>query len=313
MIWDPRDIPDQSGRTVVVTGPTVGGLGYHTALELARNGARVVLAGRNKEKRKQAAAAISEELPAAQVETLPLDLARMESVRHAASAARDLGPIHLLVNNAGVMGTPLRRTVDGLELQMQTNHFAPFLLTGLLLPQLVESGEGRVVTVSSLFHRYAGHQPVDDPREAEGRYHPWRVYGRSKLANLHFTSELERRLSARGLPVKALAAHPGFAGTHLAVNGQYGVAGSGADLGSAQARRLDRMIGLVSQSAAAGARPTLMAATADLDGDTFVGPTNFLQMQGPPKVVGRSRLARDRSAGQRLWEISEGVVGMSYP
>ncbi|MEQ6902806.1 oxidoreductase [Nocardioides sp. YIM 152588] len=307
MIWDPADIPDQSGRTALVTGPTLGGLGYHTALELARRGARVVLAGRDLTKVRAAAAAIEEGVPEASTEILHLDLSRMESVRRAAADATAFGPVDLLVNNAGVMGTERTRTLDGLELQMQTNHFAPFLFTGLLLPQLVESGDARVVTVSSQFHRYAGSQPTRDPREALGRYHRWQVYGQSKLANLLFTGELDRRLAAAELPVKALAAHPGFAGTHLAANGRYG--GTQGD----KASKLDRHIRWVSQSPASGARATLMAATADLPGDTYVGPTNFFQLYGPPKVVKRSAMARDKKAAARLWAISQQTVGLAYP
>ncbi|WP_435770690.1 oxidoreductase [Nocardioides sp. SYSU DS0651] len=307
MNWNVADLPDQTGRTVVVTGPTLGGLGHHTALELARHGARVVLAGRNPEKVAQTVAAITDEVPKAELETLHLDLASLASVRHAAAAAARIGAIDVLVNNAGVMGTAYSRTADGLELQMATNHFGPFLLTGLLLPQLVQSADGRVVTVSSMFHNWAGKAPLGDPREQTGRYSRWRVYGQTKLANLLFTAELDRRLREAQLPVTALAAHPGFAGTHLAANGQYGRASGGI------ASVLDAGIRLVSQSAAAGAWPTLMAATDDLPGNTFVGPSGLQQMAGTPRVVGRSRLARDEASARRLWEISEEVVDLRYP
>lgn len=305
--WRLSDLPDQRGRTVVVTGPTIGGLGHHTALELARRGARVALAGRTPAKVEATAAAIREEVPEADLVPLTLDLADLSSVRACAAAAADLGAIDVLVNNAGVMGTPYARTVDGLELQMATNHFGPFLLTALLLPQLVRSGAGRVVAVSSQMHRIAPSAPVTDPRTQEGRYSRWPVYGQSKLANLLFTGELDRRLRAAGTPVVAVAAHPGFAGTHLAANGQYGRSSGGI------ATVLDRTIRLVSQSAAAGAWPTLMAATADLPGDTYVGPGGPGQMVGAPRTVGRSRLARDRDAARRLWEISEDVTGVSLP
>ncbi|WP_231123381.1 SDR family NAD(P)-dependent oxidoreductase [Nocardioides sambongensis] len=275
MHWEPADIPDQTGRTALVTGPTVGGLGHFTALELARKGARVVLAGRSPEKVETASREIRREVPDAALESLTLDVSRLDSVRRAAAEAGRFGAIDLLVNNAGVMGTPYERTDEGLEMQMATNHFGPFLLTGLLLPQLVASGDARVVTVSSTFHRLAGSPPLGDPRQPGGRYHRWRVYGQSKLANLLFVGELDRRMTAAGLPVRALAAHPGFAGTHLAANGQYGRSSGGI------ASILDAGIRAVSQSAAAGAAPTLMAATADLPGDTFVGPSNLGQMQGP--------------------------------
>lgn len=307
MSWNVADLPDQSGRTVVVTGPTLGGLGHHTALELARKGARVVLAGRNPAKVEETVAAIKDEVPGATLDALHLDLASLASVRQAAAAATQVGPIDVLVNNAGVMGTPYSRTADGLELQMATNHFGPFLLTGLLLPQLVQSADGRVVTVSSMMHTVAGKAPLSDPREQRGRYSRWKVYGQSKLANLYFTAELDRRLREAGLPVRALAAHPGFAGTHLAANGQYGRSSGGI------ASILDAGIKVVSQPAAAGAWPSLMAATADLPGNSFVGPGGFRQMSGRPKLVGRSRLARNEDAARELWELSEKTVDLQYP
>ncbi|GAA1510210.1 oxidoreductase [Nocardioides humi] len=305
--WNVADLPDQTGRTIVVTGPTLGGLGHHTALELARRGGRVVLAGRNPAKVEETAAAIREEVPDAQLEALHLDLASLSSVRTAAAAVAQVGPIDVLVNNAGVMGTKYARTADGLELQMATNHFGPFLLTGLLLPQLVQSADGRVVTVSSRFHSFAGKAPLGDPREQIGRYHTWRVYGQSKLANLYFTAELDRRLRAADLPVRALAAHPGFAGTHLAANGQYGRSAGGI------ATILDAGVKAISQSAAAGAWPSLMAATADLPGNTFVGPSGLQQLSGRPREVGRSKLARNADKARRLWEISEETVDLRYP
>ncbi|TYL49732.1 SDR family NAD(P)-dependent oxidoreductase [Nocardioides sp. BGMRC 2183] len=307
MHWEPADMPDQTGRTALVTGPSVGGLGYVTALELARKGARVILAGRSQEKVAAAADEVRRELPDAEVETLTVDLSRLDSVRRGAAEAARFGSIDLLVNNAGVMGTPYQRTDNGLELQMATNHFGPFLFTGLLLPQLVASADGRVVMVSSMFHKFAGRPPLGDPRQQVGHYRRWRVYGQSKLANLLYAGELDRRMATAGLPVKALAAHPGFAGTHLAANGQYGRSSGGV------ASILDAGIRAVSQSAASGAAPTLMAATADLPGDSFVGPSNLGQMQGPPRTVGRSRLAHDQVAAARLWEISEETVGLSYP
>lgn len=307
MRWEPAEIGDQHGRVVVITGPTLGGLGYYAARELAQRGARVVLAGRNPAKVDEAAAALRSQIVDAEVECLPLDLADLGSVRRAAARAEGLGPIDVLINNAGVMGTPYARTVDGLEMQMATNHFGPFLLTGLLLPRLAASGDGRVVTVSSLFHRFARTPPLAGPREQAGRYSRWSVYGQSKLANLLFVGELERRLRAADLPVRALAAHPGFAGTHLAANGQYGRSSGGV------ASILDAGIRAVSQSAASGAWPTLMAATADLPGDTFVGPSDLGQMRGLPRVVGRTALARDAGAAARLWEISEETVGFRYP
>ncbi|MCX6399087.1 MAG: oxidoreductase [Propionibacteriales bacterium] len=307
MHWNVADLPDQSGRTIVITGPTLGGLGHFTALELARRGARVVLAGRNPTKVEETVAAIRVEVPGASLEALHLDLASLASVRTAAANAAQIGPIDVLVNNAGVMGTAYSRTADGLELQMATNHFGPFLLTGLLLPQLVQSADGRVVSVSSMFHHVAGKSPLGDPREQTGRYNKWRVYAQTKLANLHLTAELDRRMREADLPVRALAAHPGFAGTHLAANGQYGRSRGGV------ASILDATVKVISQPAAAGAWPSLMAATEDLPGNTFVGPSGLQQMMGTPRIVGRSKLARDEAAAKKLWEISEATVDLQYP
>ena len=306
--WDPADIPVQSGRTVLVTGTTVGGLGHHTALELARRGARVVLTGRSPDRLVETEQAILAEVPAAALETVELDLADLSSVRRAAATASALGPIDVLVNNAGVMGTPYRRTDDGLELQMATNHFGPFLLTGLLLPQLVGSQDGRVVSVSSQMHRIARKAPLGDPTVQHGRYQPWPTYGQSKLANLLFAYELDRRLRRAELPVRALVAHPGFASTHLAANGQYGRAVGG------RASILDGAIKLVSPNTAAqGAWPTLMAATADLPGATYVGPDGFLEWGGRPRVTTSNKLSYDETAQRRLWQISEDTTGITYP
>lgn len=300
-------MPDQAGRTVVVTGPT-SGLGEATALELARRGAHVVLAARSPEKIATTTAHIEREVPGARVGSLVVDLSSLTSVQAAAAEAARLGPIDVLVNNAGVMATPARRTDDDLDLQMATNHFGPFLLTGLLLPQLAASGDGRVVTVSSFLHRIARSAPTRDPRTVPGgRYHRWQVYGQSKLANLLFTFELQRRATAAGLPVRALAAHPGYASTHLLSYGQTGRSQGGL------ASILNGVAAATAQSAADGALPTLMAATADLPGGTFCGPGSFQQMRGLPRVVGSNALSRDETAQRELWELSEAAVGLTWP
>jgi len=305
--WQVADIPDQAGRTVVVTGTSVGGLGHHTALELARRGGRVVLAGRNPDKLAETRDAIREEVPTAALERLEVDLADLASVRRAGATAAAFGPIDVLVNNAGVMGTSRQVTADDLDLQLATNHFGPFLLTGLLLPQLIASGAATVVSVSSNMHRVARRAPLGDPHQHHGRYSKWRVYGQTKLANLLFTYELDRRAREREIPVKALAAHPGFAGTHLAANGQYGRSAGGI------ATILDASIKAVSQSAAHGAWPLLMAATADLPGATYVGPGGLGEMSGHPQVVTSSGLSQDEGAQRRLWELSEETTGIRYP
>jgi NAD(P)-dependent dehydrogenase (short-subunit alcohol dehydrogenase family) len=305
--WSTAQIPDQSGRTVLVTGTTRGGLGHHTALELARCGARVVLAGRSRRRLDETTATIRAEVPAAELEQLEVDLASLDSVRSAAGRASSIGAIHVLVNNAGVMAPPYRRTPDGFESQLATNHLGPFLLTGLLLPQLVESGDARIVTVSSVAHRAARAAPTGDPRLQPGRYRRWPAYSASKLANLLFTFEADRRLAAAGLPVRAMAAHPGLAGTHLAANGAFGRSTGGV------ATILDAAVKAVSQPAAAGAWPTLMAATAELPGSTYCGPGGFREVRGRPRLVGCSGLARDEVAQRRLWEVSEQAVGLRWP
>lgn len=304
--WQLADIPDQAGRTVVVTGTSVGGLGQFAALELARRGARVVLAGRSPSKLAETHDAIRGEVPHAELERLEVDLASLASVRRAAAEAAAYGPVDALVNNAGVMGTARQTTEDGLDLQLATNHVGPFLLTGLLLPQLLASKDARVVTVSSTMHRTARRAPTSFGPPT-GAYRKWQVYGQSKLANLLFTHELDRRARAQGLPLKALAAHPGFAGTHLAANGQYGRSSGGI------ASILDAAIKAVSQPAAHGAWPVLMAATADLPGATYVGPGGLGEMAGAPRVVGSTALALDEGAAQRLWELSEETAGIHYP
>ncbi len=246
-------------------------------------------------------------MPDAELLPLLIDLADLTSVRQAAAEAARIGPLDVLVNNAGVMAPAYQRTADGFELQMATNHFGPFLLTGLLLPQLVASGDGRVVTVASQMHRVARDAPLGDPRADRHPYLRWPEYGQSKLANLLFTFELDRRLRDAALPIRALAAHPGFAGSHLVVNGQLGRASGPV------ASILDAAVRAVSQSVADGALPTLMAATADLPGGTYCGPAALGEMRGRPVVVQPSEQARDRDAQRRLWELSEEAVGLAYP
>jgi NAD(P)-dependent dehydrogenase (short-subunit alcohol dehydrogenase family) len=302
--WSPADIPDLSGRTAVVTGPSPGGIGFHAALELARRSAQVVLAGRSWAKLDAAEAAIRSEVPGARVEKILLDLADLSSVRAGAAAVTDIGPVDVLVNNAGVMATPYRRTADGLELQLATNHFGPFLLTGLLLPALVESGRGRVVTIASLAHRSARRAPLEVPTVQVGRYRSWGSYARSKLANLLFTAELSRRLLAAGLPVTAVAAHPGLTHSGLISN-----SGSFGPLSGLAARLYPSF----SQGPDRGAWPTLMAATADLPPGSYVGPSTGLETVGPPRLVGRSRLAQDPAAAAALWQLSEQTTQISYP
>lgn len=276
-------------------------------LALVERGAEVVMAARNESKLAGTTADLRRRVPEADVHPLLVDLADLSSVRRAADSARAFGPLHVLVNNAGVMATPHLRTVDGFELQMGTNHLGHFALTGLLLPQLLESGDARVVTVSSQAHRLARRAPLDDPRVQPSRYQRWQAYAMSKLANLLFTLELERRAREHELPLRALAAHPGYASTALMGAGRLDAPTS------MRTQILSAVYAVAGQSAERGALPTLMAATADLPGGTYVGPDGFAQAHGMPRVVTPRALARDPEAARRLWEVSEQATGVRYP
>jgi NAD(P)-dependent dehydrogenase (short-subunit alcohol dehydrogenase family) len=304
--WSPADIPDQSAKRILVTGVT-SGIGTQTALELARAGAEVVLAARSPEKLAATRQTLESDVPGARLRDLIIDVSDMASVRRAAEEAAELGPIDVLVNNAGVMAPPYQATSDGFELQLATNHFGPFLLTGLLLPQLVGSGAGRVVAVASQGHRLARRAPLGDPRRKGVRYSRWGAYTKSKLANLLFTFELDRRLRAKGLPVIALAAHPGYSATELMGSGRRA---SGASL---RTEIMQGVFGLIGQPASMGAWPTLMAATAALPGSSYVGPGNAGQMAGPPRIVTSTKLSRDPEVQRRMWQVSEQATGIRYP
>jgi NAD(P)-dependent dehydrogenase (short-subunit alcohol dehydrogenase family) len=286
--WTPAEMPDQSGRTFVVTGAN-SGIGLAAARELAASGARVVLAVRDTVKGEAAAAGLSGD-----PEVCALDLADLASVR-AFAEGLDRN-IDVLVNNAGVMATPHRTTADGFELQLGTNHLGHFALTGLLLPRI----QDRVLTISSGAHRM-GRINFED-LQSERSYRRWPAYGQSKLANLLFMYELQRRLDAAGWPLRSVAAHPGWAATNLQFHTE-----------SFQ----DRIMGLVNrifaQSDEQGAWPTLYAATTpDLPGGSYVGPDGFLEQRGNPKLVGSSAAARDDDTARRLWEVSEALTGVRY-
>jgi NAD(P)-dependent dehydrogenase (short-subunit alcohol dehydrogenase family) len=306
-VWTPAEIPDQSGRRVLVTGVT-SGIGEHTVIELARKGAEVILAARNKDKLDETTRRVREAVPGAELHPLIVDLSDLSSVRRAAGEVT--GPLHLLINNAGVMGTAYERTADGFELQMATNYLGPFALTGLLLPRLVESGDGRVVAVSSQMHRLAREAPLDDPRSESTKYGRWSSYARSKLADLMFVLELDERAREQGVPVVGLAAHPGYSAT--------GLMGTGRNHGNAEGKTrwtatiLQAVFSAVGQPADLGALPTLMAATADLPGSTYVGPSGMLQFKGHPRIVGTRPLAQDRAARRKLWELSEQATGVKF-
>jgi NAD(P)-dependent dehydrogenase (short-subunit alcohol dehydrogenase family) len=288
--WTTADLPDLSGRTVVITGAN-SGIGLVAARELARVGARTVLAVRDTAKGDQAAASIT-----GTVEVRRLDLADLASVRAFAEAWE--GELDVLINNAGVMAVPEGRTKDGFELQLGTNHLGHFALTNLLLPRITD----RVVTVSSGAHRI-GKIRLDDLNWEQGGYDRWRAYGQTKLANLLFTSELQRRLAAAGSEVRAVAAHPGYAATNLQSHTGSLVQNTLMWFGNR----------LLAQSDEMGALPTLFAATQDIPGNSYVGPDGFQEQRGHPQLVGRSSAARDEETARALWERSEELTSVAFP
>ena len=290
------DIPDLAGRTAIVTGAS-NGIGLETAKALTEHGARVILAVRDEAKGRRAAAVMPG--PVAP-EVHPLDLASLESVRAFAEAWGE-DPVDLLINNAGVMIPPLSRTEDGFELQFGTNHLGHFALTNLLLPQITAAG--RVVTVSSGAHR-SGKIDFSDLNWEHRRYRPWRAYGQSKLANLLFTKELQRRLTEAGSPVLSMAAHPGYAATNLQAHaGNRALRFAMLELGNR----------VLAQDAAGGALPTLYVATQDLPGNTYVGPSQLGGSRGAPAPCARSAAADDEQTARRLWQVSETLTGVTFP
>jgi NAD(P)-dependent dehydrogenase (short-subunit alcohol dehydrogenase family) len=297
--WTPADMPDQTGRTVVVTGAN-SGLGLIDSRELARAGARVLMACRNTQKGDAAAQRIRAENPEADVSVVALDLADLASIQTFAEKLES-DRVDLLINNAGLMAPPRRLTRDGFESQFGTNHLGHFALTGLLLPRLLEAPEARVVTESSGAH-HIGRMNFDD-LQGERRYVRWLAYGQSKLANLMFAFELQRRAAEAGTSVNSVAAHPGYSRTNL----QFAAPPIHERALMAVTNRL------VAQSAEMGALPTLYAATApDVPGGSFIGPGGFMEQRGYPKVVTAARRAYDEQAWRRLWEISEELTGVTY-
>jgi NAD(P)-dependent dehydrogenase (short-subunit alcohol dehydrogenase family) len=297
--WTKADITDQTGRTAVVTGANAG-LGFQTAAELAAKGAHVVLAVRNLDRGRDAAARIVEVSPAAQVSLQELDLTSLASIRAAAGRLRsDHARIDLLINNAGVVYTPRLTTEDGFELHFGTNHLGHFALTGLLLDRLLPVAGSRVVTVSSLSHRIRASVHFDD-LQWERHYSRFGAYAQSKLANLLFTYELQRRLI--GENTIAVAAHPGVSNTDLARNRP------------AYVRAAAPFAALLRQRPCMGALPTLRAATdSGVLGGQFYGPAGLAQTHGYPKVVASSQASYDAPLQQKLWAVSEKLTGVVYP
>jgi NAD(P)-dependent dehydrogenase (short-subunit alcohol dehydrogenase family) len=300
--WTAADIPDQSGRVAVVTGANTG-LGYWTAEMLADKGAHVVLAVRNLDKGKDAVDRITAQSPKADVALQQLDLTSLDEIRKTAEELKAAHErIDLLINNAGVMYTDKATTNDGFELQFGTNHLGHFALTGLLLDRLLPVQGSRVVTVSSVGHRIIAKIHFDD-LQWERSYNRVAAYGQSKLANLMFTYELQRRLAAKGAPTVALAAHPGGSDTELT-------------------RYIPRLVKPVvdvawtmfSQSAEMGALPTVRAATdPSAQGGQYYGPDGIGEQRGYPKVVKSSKQSHDEAIQRRLWAVSEELTGVTYP
>ena len=285
--WTAADLPSFAGRTVIITGAN-SGLGAVTARELAGRGATIIMAVRTTSKGEAAARQMTGD-----IEVRQLDLQDLSSVR---AFADGVDKVDVLINNAGIMAAPFALTADGFESQIGTNHLGHFALTNLLLPKLTD----RVVSVSSLAH-WPGRIDFEDLNWKNRRYSPWLAYSQSKLANLLFTSELQRRLDSAGSPLRAVAAHPGYSHTNLQ-------GASGRKWGDVVVSAATRV---VATDADYGARQTLYAASQDLPGDTFVGPRfGYL---GRTQPVGRSRRAQDAAAATALWELSEQLTNTKFP
>jgi len=303
--WTINDIPNQRGNVAVVTGGN-SGIGYETALALAGKGARVILAVRSAEKGQAAVTAIQRAHPGAAAEVMALDLSSLASVRRFAETfLQRFDTLPLLINNAGVMALPYARTADGFEMQFGTNHLGHFALTGLLMPAILATPRARVVVVSSGLHA-SGTIDFDNLDGAKS-YAPWRAYSQSKLANLLFAYELQRRFTAAGVDAMSVGCHPGYAATNLQAAGPQMRGSRFGELLSQIANRL------LAQSAAMGALPTLYAATAaDVNGCDYIGPMGWMEMRGAPGKVKSSDRSYDPALAARLWQVSERLTGVRY-
>lgn len=296
MKWTTSDIPDQTGKIIVITGAN-SGIGYEAARALAAKGAHVVVAGRNPQKCEEAAMNIRTASPDCDLEVILIDLANLDSIHAFAAAFKARHQrLDVLINNAGVMALPKRiETADGFEMQFGTNHLGHFALTGLLLDRLLATPNSRVVNVSSNAHKLGS---IDFGNlNAEQSYSRWRVYGASKLANLLFTNELQRRFSSKGYSALSAAVHPGYAATNLQ-----------------ESIGLFKYLNVIlAQSAAMGALPTLYAATAaDVNGGDYIGPDSFFEQRGHPVKVKANDQAHDQATARKLWEVSEELTGVKY-
>ncbi|WP_158792935.1 oxidoreductase [Granulicella sp. L60] len=302
--WTVADIPSQSGRLAVVTGAN-SGIGWHTALELARAGGEVILAARTQQKGQDAVERIHRQIPEAKVRFEILDLASLKSVRAFAAKVNREARLDLLVNNAGVMRLPKRQvTEDGFEVQFGTNFLGPFALTNLLLPAMLRAESARVTTVSSGAANMGSKRINFEDMQGEKGYGPWKAYCQSKLADLMLMTELGRRSVAAGYSLLSNAAHPGFARTNLQTTGP------GREMNAAERW----MASFMSQDAAHGALPTLRAAT-DVNAamGSYYAPNGSFQLKGEPVLVPLPKPARDEAAARKLWEISEELTGVQRP
>jgi NAD(P)-dependent dehydrogenase (short-subunit alcohol dehydrogenase family) len=302
--WNLDQVPDLSGRVIIITGAN-SGIGYEAALALAKRKAEITLACRNEQKARSAAERIRAEVPTARLKIIPLDLSDLASVRAFSEKFREGEPrLHALINNAGVMALPRRITADGFEMQLGTNHLGHFALTGQLLELLLATPASRVVNVSSIAHKFGKIRFHD--LQGEKRYSKWAAYGQSKLANLLFTHELDRRLKEAGRQTISVACHPGWAATNLQETGP-------KMEGSKLMEKLSRWgNAMLAQDAAAGALPTVFAAVEPLRGDEYVGPTRMMGWHGPPEIIEPLEKARDPETAKRLWEVSEELTGVRF-
>lgn len=302
MSWTAADVPDQTGRFAIVTGAN-SGIGLETTRELARNGATVLMACRDRDRAERAAEDVRRDVPDAELPIERLDLASLESVRSFADATAEYGSIDLLINNAGVMAISRQETDDGFETQFGVNHLGHFALTGLVFDRL--AADGRIVTVASEAHRM-GELDFED-LHGKDDYGKWSAYGQSKLANLLFAYELDRRLAAAGSEIKSIAVHPGYTDTNLQLRGPRQ---EGSTIMTALMRALNAIVG---QAPADGALPTLYAATAPAaESGAYYGPDGVLKMRGLPERQRSSDASDDLETARRLWSISETQTGVEY-
>lgn len=295
MGWSIEQMPEQTGKTVLITGAN-SGIGFEAAKALATKGAEVILACRNPQKGEAALAEIQQALPAAKVSLMALDLASLKSVEEFSAAFKErYKKLDILINNAGVMASPFAKTADGFENQFGTNHLGHFALTGYLLPLLEAADAGRIVVVSSVAH-ILGRLNFNN-LNAEKSYFRWLAYGQSKLANLVFAKELQRRLARAGSKVIAAAAHPGYTATNLQ---RYTPGG-------------DFINSLMSQTQDQGCLPSLFAATEpSIKGGDYIGPDGFLELRGKPKHAFSTRASKNEKNARKLWEVSERLTNVSY-